>query len=278
MDFYKKIKKHRLVAAHRGYRAVRPENTLSAFEAAMGEFDFIELDVQPSSDGRLMILHDDTLERTTDIEYKFTDPRPNRLIDYDFDILRRLDAGSWFEQRDPFSSIAEGIVSKEDISPQQIPTLDEALRLCAKHDMPLNIEIKDSPLYDEDKLLSDILQTIHPYWDSIPILISSFNYRYLKKLHILDPSLSLAANVEHTHPPDLTEYLKELGVCGYHVDEPIANTAPLKALENAGITCAVFTVNEHDRQQKLFDMGYRAVFADHPADYRVGVRQRRKKR
>ncbi len=262
MDFYKKLKKSYLFGAHRGYRSIRPENTLAAFEAAMGIFDFIELDVQPSRDGALMILHDDTLERTTDIEYILDDPRPHHLIDYDFETLRALDAGSWFIVQDPSGTIAGGKTKPKEIEPQKIPTLEEALGLCLVYNMPLNIEIKDTSGYDTDKLIGDILKTIAPYKEKIPLLISSFNHRYLEKIHDLDPGLSLAANVEYTHPPDLIPYLFSLGVCGYHIDEPLASTTPVLALEKAGIRCGVFTVNDHLRQQELFNKGFGVIFTD----------------
>jgi glycerophosphoryl diester phosphodiesterase len=252
MDFYKKLKKQHLIAGHRGYRSAYPENTLDSFEGAIGKFDYIELDVQPSSDGRLMIFHDDTLERTTDIENISDDMRPHHLIDYDYDTLRGLVAGSWF-------------VESGSISPQKIPTLDEALGLCAKYDMPLNIEIKDSPRCDANRLLNDVLDAIKPYQSTLPLLISSFNHKYLKALHFLAPSLSLAANVEYTHPPKLLKYLNSLGVCAYHIDEPLAETTPINELKNADITCGVFTVNDPARQKVLFDKGFRTIFADEPS-------------
>jgi glycerophosphoryl diester phosphodiesterase len=262
MDFYTKLKKRHLVAAHRGYRSVRPENTLSSFEAAVGHFDLIELDVQPSRDGRLMVLHDDTLERTTNIEELSRLPRPHHLSDYDYETLRSLDSGSWFAGADPFGSIANGQTNARLITPQQIPALREVLELCTSSSMPLNIEIKDTPTYDADLLLSEISSVISPYLHQIPVLISSFNHRYLKRLHEMDPDLSLAANVEYLHPPDLIEYLLDLGVCGYHVDAPMAETTPVAKLAKNNIKCGVFTVNSEMDKKRYFDLGFHLIFSD----------------
>jgi glycerophosphoryl diester phosphodiesterase len=129
--------------------------------------------------------------------------------------------------------------------------------------MPLNIEIKDSPCADTDALLIDLLKALAPYReDSIPLLISSFNHRYLARLHELDTTLDLAANVEHTHPPRLPQYLKDLGVTGYHVEAPLIESTPVAELSSAGIACGAFTLNDPDEQAACFERGFRAVFAD----------------
>ena len=265
MNFYQTLTHDHLIAAHRGYRALRPENTLSAFTEAMGHFDFIELDIQPSRDGRLMVLHDETIERTTDADDRLPSPRPHHLFEYDYSQLHTLDAASWFVRSDPFGTLASGMVSPQSIAPEPIPTLDEVLRLCARHAMPLNIEIKDSPAFDTDALLQELLTTIAPYREgAIPLLISSFNHRYLAQLHTLDPTLSLAANIEHTHPPQLLQYLEALGVIAYHVDAPLTETTPVAQLAEAGITCGVFTLNDPQAQAQCFKKGFRAIFADMP--------------
>jgi glycerophosphoryl diester phosphodiesterase len=228
----------------------------------MGHFDFIELDIQPSRDGLLVVLHDDTLERTTDIDRRTSAPRPHRLGHYDFAFLRTLDAGSWFAKNDPFGTLASGEIVYADIAPQTIPTLDEVLALCAQHTMPANIEIKDSPCADPETLLIDLLKAIAPYRDRIPMLVSSFNHRYLARLSELDTTLALAANVEHTHPPQLLLYLQNLGVCAYHVDAPLIESTPVDMLTNSGITCGAFTLNTPEEQEACFERGFRAVFAD----------------
>ena len=263
MHFYQTIKKEHLYGAHRGFRTLHPENTLSAFEATVGVFDFIELDIQPAADGTLMVLHDDTMERTTDIDRRTPLPRPCRVQDFDATFLSKVDAASWFVAADPFGTIAAGLVVPADIAPEPIPTLTEALSLCARYNMPVNIEIKDSPCADTDILLIDLLKELAPYREGhFPFLISSFNHHYLARLHELDTTLDLAANVEHTHPPHLATYLKDLGVIGYHVDAPLIKSTPVTELIEAGIACGAFTLNNPVEQEACFEQGFRAVFAD----------------
>ena len=263
MNFYAQQEKRPLIAAHRGFRALHPENTLSAFAAAVGRFDFIELDIQAAADGTLMVLHDDTLERTTNIDRRTPEPRPYRIHDYDREFLRTLDAAEWVISSDPFGTITSGLVDPATIAPEPIPTLAEALPLFAQHNMPVNIEIKDSPCIDTNTLLIDLLKTLAPYREgNFPFLISSFNHRYLARLHELDTTLGLAASVEHNHPPHLLTYLKDLGVIGYHVDAPLIESTPIEELAEAGITCGAFTLNDPVEQAACFERGFWVVFAD----------------
>ena len=89
------------VVGHRGASYERPENTMPAFRKAIADgADWIELDVQESSNGRLMIFHDRTLERTTNAETKFGAAAGAKSVgDFTFDKLRTLDAGKWFGPR-----------------------------------------------------------------------------------------------------------------------------------------------------------------------------------
>jgi glycerophosphoryl diester phosphodiesterase len=238
----------RLRAAHRGWRTRFPENTLSAFEAAVGRFDLIELDVQLSRDGKWVVIHDETLERTTDVEEKFPDGlRPRRVVDYTLEELRRLDACGRF-----------------GAAPCSVPTLEETLTWAAEARMPLNIEIKDMPTREAKRLTRSLIETLTRIPELPPILLSSFNHRYLRELSGLTPRFPLAALVEYTHPPQPIEYLKNLGVEAYHVEEPLAGTTPVEELSEHGIACAVYTVNDAKRARELFDRGFVAIFCDHP--------------
>ena len=266
MGFYDAFNKEHLIAAHRGWRAVRPENTLSAFEAAVGHCDFIELDIQLSRDGEWIVCHDESLERTTDVEERFSEGlRPRRVIDYTQAELRRLDAGSWFGKRDPFGTLRSGEIRRQEIETlplQQLPTLREVLDFAREKQIPLNIEIKDMPILGEREVAQRFLEVYETAAGLPPILISSFNHRYLHRLHRYRPTLSLAALVEGCHPPRLLPYLQELGVEAYHVAEEIADSVPLDRLRKVGITCAVYTVNDPKHQAELYRRGFRVLFAD----------------
>ena len=109
-----------MVVAHRGFSGAAPENTLAAFRMAIeAGSDMIELDVHLSKDGKVVVIHDETQERTTNGQGRVAD-RPLKEI-------KGLDAGSWFSP--PFAG-------------ERIPTLQEVLSL-AQGKVPVNIEIKN---------------------------------------------------------------------------------------------------------------------------------------
>ncbi len=265
MGFYATFPDGPILAAHRGRRELRPENTLCAFEAALGHCDLIELDVQLSRDKEWIVCHDPTLERTTDIEKRLPGHfRPHRLIEYSFDTLRSLDAGSWFLERDPFGALRSGKVRPEEIEallPQRLPSLAEALRFGTEHKIPLNVEIKDMPTYTVEEVIRSFLAELkripHP-----PLLISSFNHRYLRRLHREAPRLPLAALVEAVHPPRLISYLKALGVEAYHVDLSLASTTPVELLGAHGISCGIYVINDPKERKAWESKGFRLFFAD----------------
>ena len=112
-----------LLIGHRGYPARYPENTLAAFTGAMDAgCDMIELDVTLTRDRRVVVIHDDTLDRTTN--------GSGSVRDRTVEEIRRLDAGSWFDPR---------------FAAERVPLLDEVIALTAGRCM-LNIEIKDERL------------------------------------------------------------------------------------------------------------------------------------
>ena len=120
-----------LVIAHRGFRGIAPENTLLAAQKGFDiGADMWELDVAASSDGILVVLHDNTLTRTTDAKTRFPSRSPWIIYDFTFDELKSLDAGSWYSKTDPFMQIAYGRVGSAELEAckdLRIPTLREAL-------------------------------------------------------------------------------------------------------------------------------------------------------
>ncbi|MFD7771551.1 glycerophosphodiester phosphodiesterase [Streptomyces sp. NPDC059787] len=122
-----------LVIAHRGASAYAPENTLEAVDkaAALG-VDWVENDVQRTRDGELVVLHDDSLRRTTDVEEVFPDRAPWKVKDFTAAEIARLDAGSWF------GSTYAGA---------RVPTLEQFVHRVERHRQKLLLEIKNPQLY-----------------------------------------------------------------------------------------------------------------------------------
>lgn len=122
-----------VVVAHRGASGYAPENTLAAVDkaAALG-IDWVENDVQRTRDGELVVLHDDSLARTTDVETVFPGRSPWRVKDFTAAEIARLDAGSWF---DPAHAGA------------RVPTLEQFVHRVERHDQKLLLELKNPELY-----------------------------------------------------------------------------------------------------------------------------------
>lgn len=252
-------------AAHRGHRAIAPENTMPAFEAASGRCSFVELDVQLSRDCVPVVIHDETLLRTTDVLFleRFSGRAPWRVAAFSLEELRTLDAGGWFYRDDPFGTVAAGTALPESKEIVRIPTLVEVLRFAGAEELLLNVEIKDMRGSFEDAVVIDrILGAIEAAGCTSRVLVSSFNHDYLKRCSERCPQLATAALQEGSHPPGVVDYLRGLGVAAYHTDDAIVSETLVKSLREAGFFVGVFTVNDPQRSEELFGWGVNAVFAD----------------
>ncbi|MEN2420927.1 glycerophosphodiester phosphodiesterase family protein [Streptomyces rimosus] len=122
-----------VVVAHRGASQVAPENTLAAVDAAERQgFEWVENDVQRTRDGQLVVMHDATLARTTNVEQLYPDRSPWRVRDFTAAEIARLDAGSWYGKR---------------FARERVPTLKEFLRRMEDRDLRLLLEIKNPQQY-----------------------------------------------------------------------------------------------------------------------------------
>ncbi|MGT2910613.1 glycerophosphodiester phosphodiesterase [Streptococcus cameli] len=153
------------IVAHRGSRINRPENTLSAFEEAVRvHADGIELDVHLSQDGHVVVIHDETVNRTTDGKGKVKDKTLAQL--------KALDAGSWFAP---------------EFAGEQIPTLLEVFELLEKKDFKghLNIELKTS-VYRYKGIEKKIGRILTSKKWPFKVMYSSFSLRSLFNMHLVD--------------------------------------------------------------------------------------------
>ncbi|PIE69587.1 MAG: glycerophosphodiester phosphodiesterase [Deltaproteobacteria bacterium] len=269
--FFDLLPKAGYVCAHRGARALTPENTMLAARQALAvAADFWEMDVQRSVDGTLIAFHDDTLGRTTDVTDRpaFASRSPWRTSQFTFDELQLLDAGSWFVAQDPFGTIARGELLPEEIAlvrKQRIPALKEILAFTREHDFPVNIEIKDQIHAPDDlTIVAQVLEAVRAAGAEELVLISSFNHEYLKEMRRLSPEMPLAALVEGAHPENLVEYLKQLDVAGYHPEATIIDEALVRDLTAQGFHVSCFTVNDMEQAMSFIDAGCYAVITDYP--------------
>ncbi|MFJ3635914.1 glycerophosphodiester phosphodiesterase [Streptomyces sp. NPDC090112] len=171
-----------VVYAHRGASAYAPENTLEAVDLAMRlGFEWVENDVQRTRDGELVVIHDDTLARTTDVEELFPDRRPWRVKDFTAAEIARLDAGSWFG---------------EEYAGAGVPTLRQYLDRVRRNQQRLLLEIKKPELYPgiEEQTLRvlDEAGWLDRRRVSGRLVVQSFSADSVRTVHALRPDLVTA--------------------------------------------------------------------------------------
>ncbi|GAA0924634.1 glycerophosphodiester phosphodiesterase [Nonomuraea longicatena] len=176
-----------VVVAHRGASAYAPENTLAAFHLADDQdADLFEIDVRETKDRRLVLLHDATLARTTDVEQVFPGRAPWRVTDFTLAEIRRLDAGSWFA-RDHDGERDDG---ERDYDGERVPTLAETLREMSDSDLGLLLEIKtDGQRPDLEARVADELRA-HPGWQQPGrVVVQSFDWAAARAFHTRLPQV-----------------------------------------------------------------------------------------
>ncbi len=248
MNFLRIFKKPNLIAAHRGDRSKQPENTLSALISSVGKCDFIEIDVQLSRDLIPVIIHDDTLGRTSDISNieRFAERIPWKVADFTFQELQSLDFGSWFNNK------------KEPIL-----TLETALYFAKEYQVFLNVEIKEmSETFSDARVVQIIIDLIQRLKAQELVLLSSFYHPYLPLCKAHAPKIPTAVLQEGHHPDNLIQYLHTLKADAYHPEEKITDQKTVAYLKKTGFFVNVFTVNDTLRQKELFSWGVNGVFTD----------------
>jgi len=257
-----------LVVAHRGFRSIAPENTLLAAQKGFDAgADMWELDVAASSDGVLVVLHDNTLSRTTDAKTRFPSRSPWTVYDFTLAELKSLDAGSWYAQTDPFMQIAVGRVKTSELASFKdikIPTLREALELTKRLGWRVNIEIKDATGFACDAWIVERTAELIKELDMVPsVLISSFNHDYLKRMKKAIPEIAVAALIDKPLS-DPIQILRDIGAVALNPNEKYLDGATVKALRSAGFGVLPWTVNDASRMKTLLNWGATGLITDFP--------------
>ena len=166
------------VIAHRGSSGAAPENTLAAIRLAIAhKSDVVENDIQRTRDGELVIMHDTTLTRTTDVEQVFPDRAPWNVRDFTLAEIKRLDAGAWFAP---------------EFAGQRVPTLAEWVNAVGQRAGML-LEPKSPELYpgietDLDKELRS-LPAFNRALEADRVVVQSFDHGWLRAYKNLAPDV-----------------------------------------------------------------------------------------
>jgi glycerophosphoryl diester phosphodiesterase len=226
------------VIAHRCGGALAPENTLAGLQiAARLGCRGVEFDVMLSADGLPVLIHDETLERTTDGR--------GLVAAQNFARLRRLDAG---------------VRHAKAFRGEPIPSLEDALATCKALGLWANIEIKPSARRDAETGRV-VGRALAENWDGHGV-VSSFSEAALAAARQEAPQFDFAL-LSEVIPPDWRERLAVAGCQAWHCAAH-ADPAAIAALAAAGVPVACYTVNDRAEAERLFASGAMAVFSDRP--------------
>ena len=256
------------IIAHRGGRSLAPENTLAAAETArrLGA-DLWETDITLTSDHRLILFHDATLTRTTDVAQVFPHRATHQVLDYTLEEIRRLRPGVHFHRTDPFGEIASGQVDAAALASfrdAKVPTLEEALAYTRDLGFPVNLELKQLPKgFERFPLPGKVLDTIKIM--AVPrelIRISSFHHPWLRQIEQLAPDITVQALVGED--PDKALDFGDFHFSTYNVNHELLTDADLAELQHQGKNTNLFTINQVRRMQYFIDRNVQGIFTDYP--------------
>ena len=232
------------IIAHRGYSQKYPENTLAAFQAAVATgAPMIELDVMFSRDRKPVVIHDATLERTTNGH--------GAVKDFTVAELKKLDAGSWFDPR---------------FADQRLPQLSEVLNLMGDQTR-VNIEIKGhtyEPGHPPDAIEKQIAAMVKKKNLQNAILISSFEIDFLVQIASMPdpPAIALLSNTPAS--PRIVDICTHLSAFSWHPDHRVVTPDQVDRMHHAGIKVFPYTVNTCRDYEKMIDMNVDGVITDDP--------------
>ncbi len=230
--------------AHRGYRQKYPENTLAAFQAAVAAgAQMIELDVMLSRDRKPVVIHDDTLERTTN--------GTGAVKDFTLEELKKLDAGSWFDPR---------------FADQRLPELSEVLDLAGGRTR-VNIEIKAQAYehrHPPDAIENQVVAMVRKKNLQDSILISSFEIDFLVQIAAMEDPPAIAL-ISHTQASKrIVDICAHLKVFSWHPDHKIVTQRQVDMMHAAGLKVFPYNVDTFEDFKKMMDMGVEGVITDDP--------------
>jgi len=241
-----------LIIAHRGYSAKYPENTLIAFEKALESgVQMIELDVTLTRDRKPVVIHDETLDRTTSGR--------GRVADYTLAELKMLDAGAWFTDR---------------FSGEPIPTLTEVLALAAGR-AAVNIEIKPEaydPRHPADAIERQVWNLLRHQQLMKDVLVSSFEARILAELGRMTPKPALGLLTEGRTDTRIFDTCQKIGAFSWNALHRDLNRARIESAHDLGLKVFAYTVNTPDDILALIDMGVDGIYTDEPMVVDIGPR------
>ncbi|TYS10494.1 glycerophosphodiester phosphodiesterase [Bacillus subtilis] len=231
------------IFAHRGASGQFPENTMLAFEKGIeAGADGIELDVQLAKDGRIVVIHDERLDRTTSLK--------GFVKDTAYDVIKTANAAAGHGRT--YSDV-------------QVPLLEDVLSWAEKKDFLINIELKNSVIRYEG-MEEKLLESVKRFKIEERVILSTFNHESLALCGRLAPHIERAVLTSDVlYQAD--RYITSIPASGYHpkLNSPGTAEEVLKKMRNSSIKVRPYTVNRPEDMKCLFEAGVDGIFTDFPA-------------
>lgn len=237
-----------LIYAHRGASGYAPENTMSAFKKSLEmKADGIELDVQLTNDGQVVVIHDYTVDRTSNGK--------GYVRNMSLSELKQLDFGSWFSP---------------EFKEERIPTLEEVLQYFQNEDIIINIEIKGTPGEYITGIDKKVIEVVKQFGMEQKVIISSFNHNILIQCKAISPEIKIGL----LYSGLLAEtgwYAYMVGANAVHPAYSYIDELMLKQCKHYGIHINTWTVNKEENVKSLCKAGVEGIITNYP-DMAVKVR------
>ncbi|MCH8478036.1 MAG: hypothetical protein LAT56_08835, partial [Wenzhouxiangella sp.] len=228
-----------LVTAHRGNSSQAPENTLVAITAAVGFAGMTEFDAQLAADGVIVLMHDATVDRTTNGSGRVDETSYQGGMEL-------LDAGSWFSPEfagEPIPTMAEAITDALDLG--LVPVIEAKLAGPG-----------DAAAYYAELESLDVLDKI---------LLDCFNWDFIANFRALSPQTRLGALGSGQLTQATLDTIKNTGADYVHWAHGSITAQTVDLVHANGLKLIVYTVNSESRMIELLDMGVDSITTDYPA-------------
>lgn len=243
---------HVVNTAHRGAMGYAPENTLAAFALGVEQgSDLVEADVQRSKDGVLVLMHDTTLSRTTDVEQVFPGRAPWRVSDFTYEEIQQLDAGSWFSEK---------------YAGEPVPTMAEMVEQLRATRAGILMELKAPALYPGiEEQVAEEFASYPAYVESAvraeQLVVQSFDWDAMRRYHDVQPSVpvGLLGRPDEGRLPELSTWADQINP-GF----PTYDAAYVDTVHELGMEVHTYTVNRPSDMHMVLDRGVDGVITNFP--------------
>ncbi len=235
------------IVAHRGASGYAPENTMASFEEALKlKADYLELDIQMTKDGELVVIHDQTVDRTTN--------GTGEVREYTYEKLMELDAGAWFHKK---------------FIGQRIPTLEEVIETF-KGKIGFLIEVKNPVIYPNlVKKMGEVLKKCKVECpQNHEVIVQSFDFEWLETFHKDLPQIPLGLLVKYRiHGVSMVQVREWSSLVQYiNPNKALITKKLIKQIHSYNIKVMPYTVRDKKSIKSLIDANVDGIITDFP-DY-----------